>query len=189
MALGWCPRESHLRCQDTMLSEDSPKLASRAASESSSVVSDSLKPYGLESPWNSPSQNTGVGSCSLFQGIFPTEGSNPGLLHCRLILYQLSYQGSPCPHLHLFKHTCTHTRAHMTCRSYVHVLSCFSHVQVFVILWTMALQAPLSMRIFRQEYWSGLPCPSLGNLFNPGMEFLSLAAPTLAGRFFATSST
>ena len=49
----------------------------------------------LYSPWNSPGQNTGVGSCSLLQGIFPTQGSNPGLLHCWCILYQLSYQGSP----------------------------------------------------------------------------------------------
>ena len=43
----------------------------------------------------SPGQNTGVGSCSLLQGIFPTQGSNPGLLHCRQTLYQLSHQGSP----------------------------------------------------------------------------------------------
>ena len=47
------------------------------------------------SPWNSPGQNTGVGTLSLLQGIFPTQGSNPGLPHCRQILYQMSYQGSP----------------------------------------------------------------------------------------------
>ena len=64
-------------------------------SESRSVVSDSLQPHGLCSPWNSPGQNTGVGSLSLLQGIFPTQGSNPGLLHCRQILYQLSHKGSP----------------------------------------------------------------------------------------------
>ena len=58
-------------------------------------MSDSLWPHGLYSPWNSPGQNTGVGSCSLLQEIFPTQGLNPGLLHCRLILYQLSHQGSP----------------------------------------------------------------------------------------------
>ena len=46
-------------------------------------------------PWNSQGQNTGVGSCSLLQGIFPTLASNPGLPHCRWILYQLSWQGSP----------------------------------------------------------------------------------------------
>ena len=49
-------------------------------------------------PWNSPVQNTGVGSHSLLQGIFPAWGSNPGLLHCGRVLYQLSHQGSPpCP--------------------------------------------------------------------------------------------
>ena len=47
------------------------------------------------SPWNSPGQSTGVGILSLFQGIFPTQGSNPGLLHCKWILYQLSHKGSP----------------------------------------------------------------------------------------------
>ena len=101
----------------------------------SSVVSDSLQPHGLYSPWNSPGQitgvgslsllqgisqprdqtqvsciagglslpaesqgkpkNTGVGSLSLLQGIFPTQGLNPGLPHCRRILYHLSHQGSP----------------------------------------------------------------------------------------------
>ena len=54
-------------------------------------MSDSLRPRGLYSPWNSPGQITGVGSLSLLQGIFPTQGSNLGLLHCRWILYQLNY--------------------------------------------------------------------------------------------------
>ena len=63
--------------------------------ESHSVLSDSLQPHWLYSPWNSPGQNTGVGSHSLLQGIFPTQGSNPGLLHCWWILYQLSHQRSP----------------------------------------------------------------------------------------------
>ena len=63
--------------------------------ESRSVVSDSLRPHGLYSPWNSPSQNTGLGSLSLLQGIFPTQELNQGLQHCRQILYQLSYKGSP----------------------------------------------------------------------------------------------
>ena len=64
-------------------------------SESCSVVSNSLRPQGLYSPWNSLGQNTGVGSLSLLQGIFPTQKLSRGLLHCRQILYQLSYQGSP----------------------------------------------------------------------------------------------
>ena len=103
--------------------------------ESHSVVSNSLRPHGLYSPWNSPSQNTevgshsltpgdlpnpgvkprspaleadslpseppgkskntGLGNLSLFQQIFVTQESNQGILHCRWILYQLSYQGSP----------------------------------------------------------------------------------------------
>ena len=58
-------------------------------------MSDSLRTLRLYSPWNSPGQNTGVGNLSLLQGIFPTQGSNPGLPHCRRILYQLSHQGSP----------------------------------------------------------------------------------------------
>ena len=52
-------------------------------------------PHRLYSPWNSPGQNTGVGSFSLLQGIFPTQGSNPDLPHCRWIHYQLSHKGSP----------------------------------------------------------------------------------------------
>ena len=62
--------------------------------ESQSFVSDFLRPHGLYSPWNSPGQNARVGSLSLLQGIFPTQGSNPGLPHCRWILYQLSHKGS-----------------------------------------------------------------------------------------------
>ena len=56
-------------------------------SESRSVVSNSLRPHGLYSPWNSPGQNTGVDSRSLLQGIFPTQGSNPGLPHYRRNLH------------------------------------------------------------------------------------------------------
>ena len=58
-------------------------------------MSDSLWPHGLYNSWNSPGQNTGVGSLSLHQGIFPTQWSNPGLSHCGRILYQLSHKGSP----------------------------------------------------------------------------------------------
>ena len=55
---------------------------------------DSLQPHGLYSPWNSLGQNTGVGSLFLLQGNFPTQRSNPGLPHCRRILYQLNHKGS-----------------------------------------------------------------------------------------------
>ena len=68
----------------------------QSESESCSVMSNSLWPHGLYNPWNSPGQNTGVGSHSLLKGIFLTQGSNSGLPHCRWILYHLSHQGSPC---------------------------------------------------------------------------------------------
>ena len=63
-------------------------------------MSDSLRPHGLQPtrvlcPWDSPGKNTGVGCHFLLQGIFPTQGSNPGLLPCGQTLYHLSHQGSP----------------------------------------------------------------------------------------------
>ena len=69
-------------------------------SVSSSVVSDSLQLHRqqlvrLLCPPDSPGKSTGVGCHALFQGIFPTPGSNPAVLHCRWILYHLSHQGSP----------------------------------------------------------------------------------------------
>ena len=73
-----------------------PLCESESASHS---VSDSFQPHGPYSPWNSPGQNTGVGSLSLLHQIFPTEESNWGLLYCRQILYQLSYQQSPIKYL------------------------------------------------------------------------------------------
>ena len=70
---------------------------------SHSGQSDFFRPSGLQPakllcPWDSPVKNTGVGCHALFKGIFPTQKSNQGLLHCRWILYQLSYQGSPYIH-------------------------------------------------------------------------------------------
>ena len=64
-------------------------------SESHSAVSNSAAPWTIYSPWNSPVGNTGMSSRSLLQGIFTTQGLNPGLLHCRRIPYQLSHKGSP----------------------------------------------------------------------------------------------
>ena len=54
------------------------------------------------------------------------------------------------------------------------MLSCFSHVQVFVTLWTVAFQAPLSMGFSNQEYWSVLPWPPPGDLPDPGIKPVSL---------------
>ena len=69
-------------------------------SVSCSVMANTLRPHGLLPTMefclqNSPGKNTRLGSLSLLQGIFLTQGLNPGLLHCRQILYHLSYQGSP----------------------------------------------------------------------------------------------
>ena len=64
------------------------------------------------------------------------------------------------------------------------VLSHFSCVRLFATLQTAAHQAPLSMEFSRQEYWSGLPFPSPGDLPNPGIESASLMSPALAGAFF-----
>ena len=58
-----------------------------------------------------------------------------------------------------------------------------------MILWTVAYQAPLSMGLSRQEYWSGLPCPYPGDLPDPGIEPASLLSPVMAGKFFTTSAT
>ena len=62
-----------------------------------------------------------------------------------------------------------------------------SHVRLFATPCTVARQAPLSMGFSRQEYYSGLPFPSPGNLSDPGIEPVSLASPALAGRFFTTA--
>ena len=63
-------------------------LAHGKVSESPSVVSDSSRLHGLYTPWHSPGRNTGVGSLSLLQGIFPAQGLNPGLLHCRRLAHE-----------------------------------------------------------------------------------------------------
>ena len=69
------------------------------------------------------------------------------------------------------------------------VLSHFCRVQLFVTLWTIAHQAPLSMGFSWQEYWSGLPCPPPGDLPDPGIEPASLKSPALASRLFTTRAT
>ena len=72
---------------------------------------------------------------------------------------------------------------------HVCVLSHFSCVQLFVTLQAVAHQAPLSMGFLRQEYWSGFPCPPLGDLPDPWITPRSLTSPAWAGGFFTTSAT
>ena len=69
------------------------------------------------------------------------------------------------------------------------MLSCFSCVRFCVTLWTAANQAPLSTEFSRQQYWSGLPFPSPGDLPNPGIKPGSLMSPAWAGGFLITSIT
>ena len=69
------------------------------------------------------------------------------------------------------------------------LLTHFSHVRLFATLWTVARQAPLSMGFSRQEYWSGLPFPPLGDLPDSKIKPTSITFPALAGRFFTTSDT
>ena len=81
-----------------------PKRESQLLSRVQFCDPHGLQPTRLLCPWNSPGKDTRVGCQFLLQGIFPTEGLNPGLLHCRQILYLLSQQGSPTWQL-FFIHT------------------------------------------------------------------------------------
>ena len=132
-------------------------------------MSDSLRPHGLLPtrllcPWDFPGKNTGLACHFLLQGILQIHGLNPCLLHRQTDSSPLSHLASPYIDMLL--------------------LGCFSRVLLCAILWTAARQAPLSMGFSRQEYWSGLPFPTPGNLPNPGMEPTSPVSPALAGRFF-----
>ena len=69
------------------------------------------------------------------------------------------------------------------------VLSCFSYIRLFATLWTVAHEAPLSTGFSRQDYWTGLPCPSSENLPNPGIKPTSFLSPVLVGGFLTTSTT
>ena len=137
-------------------------------SESHPVMSDSLQLHGLYSPCNSPGQNTGEGSLSLLQGIFPTQGLNPDLSYCRQIPHQLSHRGSLYSAWNRVNNGCC---------------AVLSRLRLFGTPWTISRQAPLPREFSRQEYLSRLPFPTLGDLLVPGIETASLASPALAGGF------
>ena len=105
-------------------------------------------PTRLLCPGDSPGKNTGVGCHALLQRLFPTQGSDPSLLHLLHWLLGSSPLAPP---------------------GKVKVKS-LSRVWLFATPWTVAYQAPLSLGFSRQEYWSGLPFPSPGDLPDPGME-------------------
>ena len=98
-------------------------------------------------------KNTGVVCHFLLPEIFPTQGSNLGLLYCRQTLYQLSHLGNPIEGASVNYSHDSENKTWLVC-----MLSCFSPVQFFATLWTTAHHAPLPKRFSRQEYWSGLPC-------------------------------
>ena len=113
-----CVQGKHNKCRV------SEKLHSVKRSVSRSVMSNSLQPHGLQParllcPRDSPGKNTRVGCHAFLQGIFPTQGSNPGLLHCRWILYRLSHQGSP-----IYQHTHTQTCAQTDMHAHAHKHMC-----------------------------------------------------------------
>ena len=123
-----------------------------------SVTSDSfVAPMGCSPPLSMGfSRQEYWSGYFLLQRIFPTQGSNLGILHCRWILYHLSHQGSKVKSL--------------------------SRVWLFATPQTVAYQAPLSMGFSKQEYWSGLPFPSPRDLPDPGIEPRSPALQTNALR-------
>ena len=75
--------------------QGTPERNLESENESRAVMCDCLWLHGLYRQWNPPVQNTGAGSHSLPEGIFPTQGLNPGLPHCRQTLYQLNHKRSP----------------------------------------------------------------------------------------------
>ena len=111
---------------------------------------DSLPPCELYSPWNSPGQNTRLGSLSLFQGITPTQWLNPGLPHCRQILSQLSHKGSP-----RILEWADYPFSSGSSWPRNLLLSHFSRVRLCVTPQTAAHQALPSLGFSRQEYGVG----------------------------------
>ena len=152
--------------------------------------SPTLQAFSLPAEPKRKPKNTGVRSLSLLQGIYMTQESNQGFLHCRQILYQLSYQGSSrlceetkittgyvrLPRICLFWLNVKISQLH-TSKVNIHTLHgqmltlmcllcshLLSRVWFFETPWTVTQQAPLSMGFSRQEYWSGLPFPTPGEL-------------------------
>ena len=140
-----------------------------------------MQPHGLYSPWNSPGQNTGVGSLSLLQGTFPTQGLNPGLPQCRRVLQQLRLRrapAAPCPSCPV--HTLSLTTSHAAAGSRVpqllppdaspsgtrgcvcspHSPSTCSHAELGVSGSTASPGVPCGCSTVHVAFW-----PSTGNQF------------------------
>ena len=167
-----------------------------------------LQRHGLYSPWNTPGQNTEWIGFPFSRGSAAQE-LNRGFPHCRWILYQMSYQGSPCgaqgcvkdgtscamwiasPGKNCLLQDISELHGLWISETGITHVSCMCSVTSVVsdsaTPWTVAYQGPLSMGFSRQEYWSGFPCPPPGDLPDPRVEPVSLTSPVLAGRFFTAS--
>ena len=147
-------------------------------SESHPVVSNSLRPHGLYNPWNSPGQNTAVGSLPLLQWIFPTQESNQGFLNCRRFL--LIPVAAAAKLLQWYLTLCDPTDTRLPrpwgspgkntgvgCHFLLQCMKVKSEIEVtqwcptLRTPWTAAYQAPPYMGFSRQEHWSGMPLTSL----------------------------
>ena len=156
---------------------DLPNPNSKHESESRSVVSHSLQPHGLYSPWNSPGQNTGVGSLSLLQRIFTTQGSNPGLPHCKSALCLLHWQVASLPLVPTgkprnweYKDQLANVKKHTVSEKMLHFFSCLCFT-MWRVNWTHKLSLysiPKSLKRYehlRKRKFPGISQESL-NLEN-----------------------
>ena len=127
-------------------------------------------------------------------------------INCRFVsshcgLYVISLEFEPMLHDTFSIATCqTHTHTYCMEKKKISLLNiiinltslcafCCCHVQLFVTLWTLTHQAPVQGFSRRQKYWSGLTCPSPGDLPDTGIEPISLTSPALVGGLFTTSAT
>ena len=138
-----------------------------------------------------------MSSLSLLQGIFLIHGLNAGLPNCRQILHQLSHKRSlrilewvAYPFSRCIFPTQESIRGLLHCKQILYQLSYQrSPVQLFATLWTIPTRLLYPWGFSRQEYGGELPCPPPGDLPDPGIKFVSLTSPALAGRSFTTSTT
>ena len=140
------------------------------------------QPTRLPRPWDSPGMNTGV-SCHFLLQCRKVKSESEVAQSCLALCNPMdcSPPGSSI-------HEIFQARV-LEWGAIAFSISCFSCVQFFATLWTVAHQAPLSMEFSRQEYWSGWPCPPPGGLPDPGIEPMPLMSPALVLRFFTTSAT
>ena len=127
---------------------------SKFESESHSVVSSSSLPCGLCCPWNSLSQNTGLGSLCLLQGIFPAQGSNPGLPHCRQILYQLSLPQCCCSGRHCFRKD----------SPVLSLLTTGSNISFLLLIFGLAVSIGSTPTKRQTQFWSNTRIPGARSL-------------------------